>query len=56
MLVEIVNNDADEEIKCEEGAEDDEGDEVHVHVKVDLIRRLLFYLNETLKFKSLDIN
>lgn len=45
-MVEIVNNDANEEVECEEGAEDDKDDEVYVHVEVDLIRRLLLYLKQ----------
>lgn len=47
LLVEIVNNDTNEKIEREERAEDDEDDKVYVHVKVDLIRRLLLYLDET---------
>lgn len=47
LLVEIVDNDADEKVQCEESAKDNEDDKVHVHVKVDLIRRLLLYLNVT---------
>lgn len=46
LLVEIVNNDANEEVECEEGAENDKDDEVYVHVEVDLIRRLLLYLKQ----------
>lgn len=45
-MVEIVNNDANEEVECEEGAEDDKDDKVYVHVEVDLIRRLLLYLKQ----------
>lgn len=34
LLIEIVNNDANEEIEGEEGAEYDEDDKVEVHVEV----------------------
>lgn len=44
LLVEIVNNDTNEEVECEERAKDDKDDEVHVHVEVDLVRRLFLYL------------
>lgn len=47
MLVEIVNNDTDKEVECEERAKDDEDDKVYVHVEVDLIRGLLLYLKGT---------
>lgn len=47
LLVEIVNDDTNEEVECEERAKDDEDDKVHVHVEVDLIRRLLLYLKAT---------
>ena len=46
MLVEIVNDDTDEEVECEEGAKDDEDDKVYVHVEVDLVRRLLLHLEK----------
>jgi len=45
-LVEVVNNDTDEEVECEERAEDNEDDEVDVHVEVDLVRGLLPDLKE----------
>lgn len=44
LLIEIVNNDTNEEVECEERAKDDEDDKVDVHVEVDLIRRLLLDL------------
>lgn len=44
LLVKIVNDDANEEVECEEGAKDDEDDKVYVHVEVDLIGGLLFNL------------
>ena len=31
LHVEVLNDDSDEEVESEEGAEDDEEDEVHVH-------------------------
>lgn len=46
LLVKVVNNDTNEEVECEERAEDDEDDKVNVHVEVDLIRRLLLYLRK----------
>lgn len=52
MLVEIVNNDTDKEVECEERTKDDEDDKVYVHVEVDLIRGLLLYL----KGKNTQIN
>lgn len=47
LLVEVIDDDADEQVECEERAKDDEDDKVDVHVQVDLIRRLLFHLKET---------
>lgn len=44
LLIEIVNNDADEEIEGEEGAEYDEDDKVQVHVEVDFSDGLLLHL------------
>lgn len=44
LLVEIVDNDADEEIEGEEGAEYDEDDKVKVHVQVDFSDGLLLHL------------
>lgn len=43
-MIEIVNNDTNEEVECEERAKDDEDDKVDVHVEVDLIRWLLLDL------------
>ena len=37
MLVEIVYDDTNEEIEGEEGSKDDEYNEIHVHLQVDLI-------------------
>lgn len=47
LLVEVIDDDADEQVEGEERAEDDEDDKVDVHVEVDLIRRLLFHLRAT---------
>lgn len=44
LLVEVVNDDAYEEVQGEEGTKDYEDDEVDVHVEVDLILWLLFNL------------
>lgn len=44
LLVEVVNDDANEEVQGEEGTEDDEDDKVDVHVEVDLVLWLLFNL------------
>lgn len=44
LLVEVVDDDTDEEVQGEEGAKDDEDDEVDVHVEVDLVLWLLFNL------------
>lgn len=44
LLIEIVNDDADEEIEGEEGAENDEDDKVQVHVEVDLSDGLFLHL------------
>lgn len=47
LLVEVVDDDADEEVQGEEGAKDDKTDEVQVHVKVVLIHRLVLHLHNT---------
>lgn len=44
LLIEVVDNDTNEEVQCEEGAEDDKDDKVDVHVYVVLIHRLIFHL------------
>lgn len=46
LLVEVVDDDADEEIKSKEGSKDDEDDKVQIHVEVDLFDGLLFHLKE----------
>ncbi len=46
MLVEVVDDDADEEVEREEGAKDDEEDKVQVHVDVHLADRLLTHLKK----------
>ena len=51
LLVEVVDDDADEQVEGEEGAEDDEDDKVEVHVQVDFIFRLLFQLDGTTQRK-----
>jgi len=40
LHVEVVDNDADEKIECEERSKDDEEDEVQVHVDTYLVFRL----------------
>ena len=47
LLVEVVDDDADEEVEGEEGAEDNEDDKIEVHVEVDLLDGLLLYLGPT---------
>lgn len=44
LLVEVVDDDANEEVQGEEGTENDEDDKVDVHVEVDLVLWLLFNL------------
>lgn len=44
LLIEIVNDDANEEVQGEEGAENDEDNKVQVHVEVDLSDGLFFHL------------
>ena len=41
LLIEVIDDDSNEEIEGEEGAKDDEEDEVDVHVDVDLPDGLL---------------
>ena len=36
LFIEVIDDDSNEEIEGEEGAEDDEEDKVDVHVDVDL--------------------
>ena len=40
LLIEIVYDDTNEEIECEEGPKDDEDNKVQVHMHVVLILRL----------------
>ena len=40
LLVELVDNDANKKVECEEASEDDEEDKVHVHVDAALSMRL----------------
>lgn len=44
LLVEVVDDDTDEQVECEEGPKDDEDDKVEVHVEVHLILWLLLLL------------
>lgn len=46
MLIEVINDDTNEQVQGEEGAEDDEDDKVDVHVDVVLILRLLLRLSK----------
>ena len=41
LFIEVIDDDSNEEIEGEEGAKDDEEDEVDVHVDVDLPDGLL---------------
>lgn len=45
LLIEVVDNDPDKEIQGEEGAKDDEDDKVKVHVDINFIHWLGFYLH-----------
>lgn len=49
LLVEIVNDDADEEVESEEGAENDEDHEVQVHVEVDFSDWLFLHLEQKIR-------
>lgn len=49
LLVEIVNDDADEEVEREEGAENDEDHKVQVHVEVDLSDWLFLHLKQKMR-------
>lgn len=44
LLVEVIDDDADEQVKGEERAENDENDKVQIHVQVDLLDWLLLNL------------
>ena len=46
LLVEIVYDDTNKQVQGEEGAEDDEDDEVEIHVQTFLIFRLQLHLPE----------
>lgn len=46
LLIEVINDDTNEQVQGEEGAEDDEDDKVDVHVDVVLILRLLLRLSK----------
>ena len=46
LLIEIVNDDADEEVECEERSEYDEDHEVKIHLQVDLVFGLVPLLEE----------
>ena len=45
LFIEVIDDDSNEEIEGEEGAKDDEEDEVDVHVDVDLPDGLLSNLS-----------
>ena len=36
LLIEVIDDDSNEEIECEEGAKDNEEDKVEIHPNVDL--------------------
>lgn len=44
LLIEVVNDDTNEQVQGEKGAEDDENNEINVHVNVVLVLGLLFLL------------
>lgn len=46
LLIEVVDDDADEEVQGKEGAKDDEDDKVKVHVDIDFIHWLGFHLHK----------
>lgn len=46
LLVEVVDDDADEQVEGEEGAEDDEDDKVQVHVQVHFVFGLVLHLDQ----------
>lgn len=46
MLIEVINDDTNEQVQGEEGAEDDEDDKVDVHVDIVLVLRLLIRLSK----------
>lgn len=45
LLIEVVDDDANEQVQGEKGAEDNEDNKIYVHVNVVLILGLLFLLN-----------
>ena len=47
LFIEVIDDDSNEEIEGEEGAKDDEEDEVDVHVDVDLAYGLLPHLQHS---------
>ena len=49
LLVEIVNDDADEEVEREEGAKNDEHHKVQVHVEVDFSDWLFLHLEHKIR-------
>ena len=53
LLIEVVNNDTDEEIEGEEGAEYDEDDKVKVHVEVDFSDGLFLHLKPNICISQL---
>lgn len=46
LLIEVIDDDTNEEVEGKEGAEDNEDDEVQVHVKVRFVVRLQLHLQE----------
>lgn len=48
MLIEIVNDNPNEEVKGEKGAKYDEDDKVEVHVEVDFSAGLFLHLQKVL--------
>ena len=52
LLIEVINDDTNEQVQGEEGAEDDEDDKVDVHVDVVLILRLLIRLSKDRRKKK----
>lgn len=46
LLVEVVDDDANEEVEGEKGAKDDEADKVKVHIEIGFIHWLGIHLHK----------
>lgn len=51
LLIKVVNDDTNEQIQSEEGAEDDEDDKINIHVNVVLIDGLVLNLQAKISKK-----